>query len=402
MTLAHCPTPWYNSEYSCNSAPHTIEPEEPHQQPACTDGALTTSVVISESVDYPQPVDMTVGQDEPAPPPLPSIGVFLSKMCTIPLICCDFEQIKKTVALQATQNKSELTASDQKTEENTGSHTSQNIVGTNGPNNVHKQPETHTSARKRTIIDYKKFLEEYADKPPSPPKRKREVDLKRKPSKTRIAAEKYSCSKFFTKPTHLLRPVRRKKGKIGSPVASCSVEGQTEIVNTTPNSETTTVPATSQETQDIIEALLLLGNPSEQSLPGLEENKAVMPIAGPQQPNIEPLPDASLEANPTNPQGTAPRPGTLIGVAIKTDQGDNPTATEDQPDDADDNDDNQTDDKNGKKKTFVTKEYGLKRRAKKTKREFKCGVCSTELESVHDYNQHYLDNHHPTPCPHCP
>ena len=134
-------------------------------------------------------------------------------------------------------------------------------MGTSGPNDEHNQPETRTSARKRTIIDYKKFLEEYADKPPSPPKKKREVDLKQKTSKTRIVAEKYSHSKFFTKPTHLPRPVRRKKRKIGSPVASCSVEGQTENVNTTPDSETTTVPATSQETQDAIKALLVLANP---------------------------------------------------------------------------------------------------------------------------------------------
>ena len=126
-----------------------------------------------------------------------------------------------------------------------------------------------------------------------------------------------------------------------------------------------------------------------------------MPIAGPQQPNLEPLPDVPTEANPPNPSGAVPRPGTLLGVAIKTDQGDNPTATEDQLDDADDNDDTQTYNKNGKKKTFVTKEYGLKRRAK-TKRNFKCGVCAAELESVRDYNQHYLDNHLPTPCPHCP
>ena len=62
------------------------------------------------------------------------------------------------------------------------------------------------------------------------------------------------------------------------------------------------------------------------------------------------------------------------------------------------------DDKDAKKKTFVTKEYRLKRRAK-TKRKFKCGVCAAELETVSDYsdyNQHYLDNHPPTPCPHCP
>ena len=179
------------------------------------------------------------------------------------------------------------------------------------------------------------------------------------------------------------------------------MEGQTKNVDTTPNSETTTVPATSQETQDATEALLLLGKPPEQALPGLNENEVLMPIAGPQQPNIEPLPGAPPEVNPTNPPEMAPRPGTLLGVAIKTYQGDNPTTTEDQPDDADDDDDNQTEDKNRKKKTFVTKEYGLKRRAK-TKRKFKCGVCAAELERVCDYNQHYLDNHPPTPCPHCP
>ena len=129
-----------------------------------------------------------------------------------------------------------------------------------------------------------------------------------------------------------------------------------------------------------------------------------MPIAGPQQPNPEPLPDVHSEANPPNPPkppGAGPKPGTLLGAAIKTDQGDNPTATEDQPDDADDNEDPQMDDKNGKNKTFVTKEYGLKRRAK-TKRRFKCGVCAAELDNVQDYNQHYLDNHPPTPCPYCP
>ena len=337
------------------SAPHTVEHGESHQQPACTNGTLTTSVVIPESVDKPQPVDMTVGQDESALPPLPSIGVFLSKMCTISLICCDFEQIEKTVELQTTQNKSELTASDQKPDENSGSNTSQNTAGTNGPNDEHNQPETPTSAKKRTIINYKKFLEEYADKLPSSPKKKREVYLKHKPSKTRIAAEKYSHSKFFTKPMHPLRLVCRKKGKIGSLVTSCSVEGHSENVNITPDSETTTVPAISQTTQDAIEALLLLGNPPEQSLPGLDKNKALMPIAGPQQPKIELLPDASPEenpTNPTNPPGMAPRPGTLLGVAIKTDHGDNPTATEDQLDDADDNDDNQRDDKNRKKENI--------------------------------------------------
>ena len=203
---------------------------------------------------------------------------------------------------------------------------------------------------------------------------------------------------------HLPRPVRRRKAKADSPVASGSMEGQTKNVNITTNSETTTVPATSCETQDAINALLLLGNPLEESVPGLEDNEVLMPIAGPQQPNPELLPDVPSEAippNPPKPPGAGPKPGTLLGVAVKTDQSENPTITEDQPDDADDNDDSQMDDKNGKKKTFVTKEYGLKRRVK-TKRKFKCGVCDAELDNVWDYNLHYLDNHPPTPCPYCP
>ena len=138
-----------------------------------------------------------------------ALEYFYPKTCTIPLVRCDFEQIKKTVELQMTQNKSELMASDQKPEEDTGNNASKNIAGTSGPNDEPNQIEICTSTRKRTIIDYKKFLEEYADEPPLPPKKKREVDLKRKPSKSRMAAEKYSRSKFFTKPTHLPRPVRR-------------------------------------------------------------------------------------------------------------------------------------------------------------------------------------------------
>ena len=78
------------------------------------------------------------------------------------------------------------------------------------------------------------------------PKKKREVDLKWKPSKTRIAAEKYSRSKFFTKPTHLPRPVRRRKAKTDSSVALGSMEGQMKDVNIATDSETTTVPATSR------------------------------------------------------------------------------------------------------------------------------------------------------------
>ena len=58
---------------------------------------MVTPVVIPESVNEPLQVESVASLDEADTPALPSIGVFLSKMCTIPLIHCDFEQIKKTV-----------------------------------------------------------------------------------------------------------------------------------------------------------------------------------------------------------------------------------------------------------------------------------------------------------------
>ena len=167
------------------------------------------------------------------------------------------------------QNKGEAGTSDQTQAENTCTGISQDTAGIGIPTEGNNQPEIRTSARKRTIIDYRKFLEEYADEPPSPPKKKKEIDLKRKPSKTKIAAEKYSRSKFFTKPTHLPRPVQRRNAKADNPVASGSMEGQIKKARSTTNSKTITVPATSRETQDAINALLLLGNPLRESLPGL-------------------------------------------------------------------------------------------------------------------------------------
>ena len=130
------------------SAPHTADCGETHQQPSNTDGAPATPVVIPESADKSLQVETTVGQDKAHPPALPSIGVFLSKRCTIPLILCNFEQIKKTVELQTMQNKGELTADDHKQEENTGTNSNQDTAGTSIPNEEHNQTETSTSARK--------------------------------------------------------------------------------------------------------------------------------------------------------------------------------------------------------------------------------------------------------------
>ena len=97
----------------------------------------------------------------------------------------------------------------------------------------------------------------------------------------------------------------------------------------------------------------------------------------------------------------ASKPGTVLGLAIKTDLVNNPTPTTDEPDDTKETGEIQMGNQGTKKKTFVTKEYGLKKRAK-SKCKVKCGVCAMELDTVKDYNQHYLDNHSPTPCPYCP
>ena len=107
-----------------------------------------TPVVIPESVDESLQVETVASRDEADSPALPSIRVFLSKMCTIPLIRCDFEQIKKTVEQQTMQNKGEAGTGDQTQEENTCTNISQDTAGIGIPNEGNNQPEIRTSARK--------------------------------------------------------------------------------------------------------------------------------------------------------------------------------------------------------------------------------------------------------------
>ena len=73
----------------------------------------------------------------------------------------------------------------------------------------------------------------------------------------------------------------------------------------------------------------MLGNPPEQENPDQDKNAALMPIAGPQQISLEPLPPAPLEVNPTNPAKTVPKPDTLVGIAMKTDHVNKPATTDD-------------------------------------------------------------------------
>ena len=95
------------------NAPHTEDRDKTRQQASNTTGATAATGVIPESVDESLQVETVAGYDEADTPVLPSIGVFLSKTCTIPLIRCDFEQIKKTVKQQTMQDKGEAVTSDQ-------------------------------------------------------------------------------------------------------------------------------------------------------------------------------------------------------------------------------------------------------------------------------------------------
>ena len=158
--------------------PEAGDNDKPTQQPTASKSLPTTDVVIPESVGSEEgthPMKEQVHEQERPQPLLPSNGVFLSKTYTIPLIRCDFEQIKQTVELRATMTNTEQTGMDNLASKDKDNTTCPNTVGTCTETN---QTEARTSTRKRTVIDYKKFLEDYADESPSPPKRKREVDLK--------------------------------------------------------------------------------------------------------------------------------------------------------------------------------------------------------------------------------
>ena len=337
---------------------------------------------------------------------LPGIDVFLNRTCTIPLVRCEFESIKKAVEI-----RDKLTKKDDN--QNLGmkfDHSNQQ------PSGDTSSTMTRTSTRKRTVIDYKKFLEEYVDLPPSPPKKKCEVDLKRRPSKRRMAAEKYRKPDFVTKPLRVPKPARRKASVPPNATPSTSTNADKDESLT---QGTITKPATTQETQDAIDALLLLGTigmpPALPENP--DDNEILMPIGGNPMGNDETnattnIPTTTTTIVSTDPPKVVPE----MGVSDKSNTGVEPSDAQEpentQLDNDDlnednkaksngDNDDQNKNSKNNKKKTFVTRQFGLKRR-NRPRRKFKCEICAQELDTVHDYNQHYLYNHPLTPCPYCP
>ena len=253
--------------------------------------------------------------------------------------------------------------------------------------------KVRTSSRPQTVINYKQFLEEYTDAPPTPPRKKREIDQKRKLSKQWIAADKFR-SKFITKPMHLPRPVRNKTAKKNPEAISTPTVDPQPSTSDKPASKLKTLltPATSAETQEAIEALLMLGDmPTLENIPG--DNASLVPVTGAALDDIHEAQqeDEALEPPPTNQtldQGinTAGNPplDIEIGTAIKSDDKNN----------------NDTQEVKIEKKDLNIKQYGIKRKYK-LDRKFKCKLCGEKLSSVQEFNQHCLDNHPPLPCPDC-
>ena len=130
------------------NAPHTEDRDKTRQQALTTAGATAATGVIPESVDESPQVATAAGHADADTPVLPSIGVFLSKTCTIPLIRCDFEQIKKTVKQQTLQDKGETVTSDQTREENRSTNTSQDTAVIGIPTEGNSEAEIRTSSRK--------------------------------------------------------------------------------------------------------------------------------------------------------------------------------------------------------------------------------------------------------------
>ena len=195
---------------------------------------------------------------------------------------------------------------------------------------------THwTSGQKRPQVDYTQF--DTNTEPHSPPKKRRKVDLKRRPSRTCMAAEKYK-----TKPLAGPRPVCNKLSQSSSSVPLVNLATMTEATHPS-TSGIITMTATEEEMQTAIEALLSLGSDMPAADAEIDENASLIPLA-PQVPDPGPPPQ------PTDVAQTVPVViGTVVKEEQKTIQPNNDQPTE------------------KKKKTFVMVEYKLKQKYVNTK-----------------------------------
>ena len=187
-----------------------------------------------------------------------------------------------------------------------------------------------TSGRKCAKVDYSQF-DVATDDPPSPPKKKRTGDLKRRPSATQIAA-----GKLKNKPSNTPRPVRQ-RSLVNAPATTTVTTPQVSSAITS-TSRTLTTPATQQETADVLKQLSTMDDIPDDD----QDDDTTLPIAPQlqQQPQVVHKVEGRLDTD-TKPL-MLPR---VIGKAIKREQ---PAGNATTP--------------QSQKKVFKTVEYKLKRK----------------------------------------
>ena len=228
------------------------------------------------------------------------------------------------------------------------------------------QKVTHrTSGRKRKKVDYSQY--DLTDDPPTPPKRKRKLDLKRKPSAGRIAAEKYK-----TKPANTPRPVRKPVPVHVPTTTSINTDPHPTAVAST--SKTLTTPATQEETISVLQELASMDIVPDDDPNDNDGLTLPIPTNAIQQPEAEPNTKKEPETD-TKPM-MLPR---IIGTAIKIE---NTTYRPPQ------------------KKVFKTVEYKLKRKYTK-QRNFLCTVCNSRFEKQKYLNEHFRTLHPAVKCDMC-
>ena len=232
-----------------------------------------------------------------------------------------------------------------------------------------KKTTHHTSGRKHPKVDYLQY--DTSEDPPSPPRKRRTVDLKRCLSAGRIAAEMYK-----TKPLNLSRPVR--KGHMATTPVTTSTIVQPSIVSTSSNMGTIMKPVSQKETDDVINQLLNIDVPLDNE----QQDDYDVPLV-PTKDKTQPQPHLLLPpVAPSRGDVSDKKPVLLPGVLDKAVKIEDPTPDAKLP---------------PKKKEFKTVEYKLKRKYTKS-RNFICVQCSEKCASQKELNEHFRAKHPSVKC----
>ena len=304
------------------------------RKPELTSVASTGTVVIPKNVATTSNVPVTTGN---VPKTIP---------CSVPV-----KRIRKT------KNQIKDTGSNDVSTTSTSRRLSYDMHPRPSPKKVTQR----TSGRKRVKVDYSQF-DVTSDDTPSPTKKKRTVDLKRKLSAAQIAADK-----FKTKPANTPRPLRKQ--------STTSVPVTTTLV-TASTSRTITTPATQQETVDVLKQLSSMDEIPDDDL---NDDGTILIVSQVQQP---PRIIPKVKNQPGNDTKPAMLPR-VIGTAIKVEKPSG-TVTTPQP----------------RTKVFKTVEYKLKRKYAKP-RKFSCVSCNSSFTSQKEVNEHFRTTHPPVKCDMC-